>query len=293
VILARRLARRLAFGLATSDRMERIVLDLTPLRAVAFRQARRYVAGVDERSALDAVAALERQGLSASVDLFGENVSDVADAEIETDRYLALASALADYPGTYLSLDCSHVGLDRDPDGCFERVARIAAALPAGSRLQLGAEESPRAGPTLAIARRARGDGLPIMATVQANLRRSREDVESLAAAGIPIRLVKGAYVEPEQIAHRWGSETDRAYVELAERLVRLGADHALATHDPAILAHLLGRSDHATVEFLFGVREDAALGLAAAGHHVRVYVPYGHRWFRYYARRVAESIGA
>jgi proline dehydrogenase len=269
------------------------VLAIEPLRVFAFDHARRYVAGCDEGAAFATVHALELEGLSASVDLFGESVDDTADADHETNRYVVLASMVAAHPGTYLSLDCSHLGLDQDPIACGDRVEQIASALPTGSRLQLGAEESTRTDPILEIARVASGAGLPIMVTVQANLRRSPRDIEQLAELQIPIRLVKGAYAEAAHIAHRWGAETDAAYIALASRLANLGADHSLATHDPVTLAQLLSTRDHAMVEFLLGIRADQARRLVQRGHHVRIYVPYGDRWLRYYARRIAESIGA
>ena len=159
--------------------------------------------------------------------------------------------------------------------------------------MQLGAEESARTDAILALAHHVADRGLPVMVTVQANLRRSSRDVEGLAQAGIPIRLVKGAYVEPGGVALAWGHDTDGAYVALADRLASLGADHSLATHDPALLARIVPARERAAIEFLLGVREDDARRLAGAGHDVRIYVPYGERWFRYYARRVAESIGA
>jgi proline dehydrogenase len=274
VVNVKAIARRAAFRLATSDQLERAVLALGPLRALAFRHGRRYVAGTDERAALAAVQALERTGLAASVDLFGENVADPARADSDTRRYLALAGMLAEHPGTYVSLDCSHLGLDQDPAGCRARVASIAHALPDGSRLQLGAEESTRADAILDVAHHVAREGLPIMVTVQANLRRSSRDVEAMAEAGIPVRLCKGAYVEPPAVAHRWGPETDAAFVRLARQLDGLGAEHSLATHDPMILAQLLAAGAGRPIEFLLGVREDDARRLAQAGHRVRVYVP-------------------
>lgn len=287
------LARRAAVRLATSDRFEHAVLAVPRARSFAFRRATRYVAGTDEEAALRTIRALASRGLHASVDLFGENVTDRARIEVDTNGFLALAERLAEHPAAYLSLDCSHLGLDLDPADCRDRVARIARALPEGSRLQLGAEQSARADAILNIAHALAGNGLPIMATIQANLRRSPTDIEGLAAAGIPIRLVKGAYAEPPGVAHPWGTDTDRAYIGLARQLDRLGADYALATHDPAILAELVAGQAQRWIEFLLGVRSDEAERLAREGHHVRIYVPYGERWFRYYARRVAESIGA
>jgi proline dehydrogenase len=293
LIPGRATARRAAFRLATSDRVERLVVTTPPLRAMAYRRATRYVAGVDADAALATADALQRDGLSASIDLFGENATADAEAERETSHYLQLVQSLTDRPGIYVSLDASHLRLDDDPAGCQNRIHRIASALPVASRLQLGAEESMRTDATLDVAYTAARDGLPIMVTVQANLRRSAVDIENLARAHVPVRLVKGAYVEREGVAHPWGAETDAAFVRLARRLEELGADHSLATHDPAILALLLASRDGAVVEFLYGVRSDHARSLAQRGHDVRIYVPYGERWFRYYARRAAEAIGS
>jgi proline dehydrogenase len=288
--MLRPLLRRGAFRLATSDALERAVLATPIVRDAALRRARRYVAGLEEADALRTADALAADGLSASIDVFGENTREADVADRIVDRYVALAGRIT--AGTYLSLDCSHLALDADPAACERRVARIARALPPGARIQLGAEESGRADATFALARAVAADGLPVMVTVQANLRRSARDAEELAAAGIPIRLVKGAYVEDREVAVAWGPESDAAYIALAEGLAEVGADHALATHDPALLERLT-RDRAAAVEFLLGVRPDAARRLAAAGHRVRVYVPFGARWFRYYARRVAESIGS
>ena len=289
----RRIARAAAFRLATSDRVEGVALAWSESRHILFGRARRYFAGLDEQAALAVVRELRTDGLAASVDLFGENVDDPAIADAVTERYVALAGTLAAHPDTYLSLDCSHLGLHRDPLACGGRVERIARALPSGARLQLGAEESASTDVILAIAYAAVGASLPVMVTVQANLLRSAADIERLAERRVPIRLVKGAYVEDPDVAHPWGAATDRSYVALAEWLNELGADHALATHDPAILDRLLAGRTGASVEFLLGVRPDDARRLASAGHRVRIYVPFGQRWFRYYARRAAESIGS
>jgi proline dehydrogenase len=285
-------ARQHAVALATSDRLEQLVLRSPPVRRMVLRRALRYVAGLDERAALTVVDDLSLAGLDASVDLFGENSDDPLAADAVVERYRMLSDLLGGHPGAYLSLDCSHIALDRDPVACRARVERIAANLPPGARLQLGAAEAARTDAILELARAAAASGAQVMATVQANLRRSPDDVERLVASGVPIRLVKGAYPEPPEIAHPWGAETDRAYVALTERLVALGAEHALATHDPALLARLLAGRSGVHVEFLLGVRPEHAHELVAAGHHVRIYVPYGERWFRYYARRAAESIG-
>lgn len=289
----RRGFRRAAFRLATSDWLEHAVLAVRPLRELAYRRATRYVAGVDERAALETVRRLGSEGLKASVDMFGESVKDSGQAEAATARYIALAELIGDYPGTYLSVDCSHLAIDSDPAGCRDRVERIARSLPAGARLQLNAEESLRTDATLDIAYATASQGLAVMATIQANLRRSPEDIEKLASAGIPVRLVKGAYAEDSKVGRAWGPATDAAFIALAERLIAMRAEYSLATQDPAILNRLLDNRDPATIEFVLGVRPEDARRLARDGHTVRVWVPFGRRWFRCYARRVAESIGA
>jgi proline dehydrogenase len=128
--------------------------------------------------------------------------------------------------------------------------------------------------------------GLPVEATLQANLRRSPADADRLAAAGVPVRLVKGAYVERPADALPWGPQTDAAYAELARRLRAAGVDVALATHDGALRETL----PDARCELLLGVRPADATALAAAGRDVRIYVPYGPAWFRYFMRRRAEA---
>jgi proline dehydrogenase len=292
---SRRLARRVAYRLATSDALEQLAMATGSTRHLAFRCARRYVAGLDDEAALAVVRDLAAGGLDASVDLFGEDVDDAAIADAVVERYLGLAARLSAHPGTFLSLDCSHLGLEADAEACGTRVRQIARGLAPGMRLQLGAETASRADAIQRIALAAAAEGLQVMQTVQANLRRSAQDVERLAAGAVPVRLVKGAYVEDPAVALPWGGPTDAAYVELASRLSELGAEHSLATHDLAILERLLPTRPDVPgppVEFLLGVRSSDARGLAAAGRHVRIYVPYGDRWFRYAARRAAESIG-
>jgi proline dehydrogenase len=251
----------------------------------AYRFARRYVAGTRLEDAVECAQRLAAGGLSCSVDLFGERVSDPAEADRVADRYVALAGELGRFPqGTFVSIDLSHIGLDE------RRLARIAEALPAGCRLQVGAEEEAQADRILAAVLAVRG---PVMATVQANLRRSPRDAHALAEAGVPVRLVKGAYVEDAAVALPWGEPTDLAYLELAHELSRGGAEVVLATHDPVLREALLAALPGLGVEMLLGIRDDDARALAARGVPVRVYVPYGDDWFRYAMRRFAESLGA
>lgn len=278
------IARRLLFALATSEIFERTV-DRAGGRARAWTSARRYVAGAHAGDALRVASALADRGVHASIDLFGERVSDPVRAGAVVDAYVDLAGRLAD--GTWLSLDLSHVDFDAGA------LRTIAGALPPGHRVQVGAEERTVTDRVLSVVEAAGAAGLPVDATLQANLRRTPADAERLAALGVPVRLVKGAYVEDAADALPWGAETDAAYERVAHALREAGAQVRLATHDDALLDRLLPALSGADVEFLLGVRPERALALAVDGRRVRLYVPYGPDWFRYFMRRRAEAQGA
>ncbi|HYI18293.1 MAG TPA: proline dehydrogenase family protein [Solirubrobacteraceae bacterium] len=275
-----RLRRRVLLALATSGAFERAVRALPGGEERAWRSARRYVAADPMATA----RRLHAAGLSASFDLFGEH-GTAADAPSVAARYRALCTEAAAVPGAWLSLDLSHLAFD---PGLLREVA---AAVPPGRRVQVGAEEAAATDRVLGAVLGAHAVGLPVEATLQANLRRSPADADRLADAGVPVRLVKGAYVERDALP--WGPATDAAYVALAHRLHAGGAGLALATHDAPLRDRLLGALPGARCELLLGVRPADATALAAAGRDVRVYVPFGEQWFRYFMRRRAESHGA
>jgi proline dehydrogenase len=282
------LRRRTLFNLATSAAFERAVGVVPGARNRAWRSARRYVAGEAAADAVAAARRLEAAGLGASVDLFGERTA-AAGARDVARRYEELARLLADATGprTWLSLDLSHLAFAAAP---LDAVAR---AVPPGRRLQIGAEEAAVAERVLGLVVEAARRGHPVEATLQANLRRTPADADRLAAEGVPVRLVKGAYVEAAADALPWGPPTDRAYAAVARRLHAAGADVALATHDTDLRAELLAEMPRARCETLLGIDPAGTAALAAAGRDVRVYVPFGRDWFRYFMRRRAEAQGA
>jgi len=287
--------RAVLFRLATSERFERTVKAVPGGDAQAWRAASRYVAGRSRDEALATTVDLLAQGHGVSVDLFGELVRDRATADRVTEDYLALAAALPVPPAdVWLSLDLSHLAIDTDPSGAADRLARIAEALPPGRRIQVGAEGAVRTdavlGCLLDVAARGMADRLG--ATVQANLLRSEHDVDTLTAAGVHVRLVKGAYLEPTG-THPYGEATDFAYLRLGFTLQEAGASWSMATHDGRLREALLLASGPVPVEQLFGVRPEALDQLKERGVPTRVYVPYGPDWFRYWLSRVAESRGA
>lgn len=289
------LDRAVLFRLATSKRWEWTVKTLPGGQAAAWRAASRYVAGRSRAEALHRAAGLLHGGHGVSFDLFGELVRDPATADRVVEDYLALAAALPVPPAdAWLAVDLTHLALDVDPVGTVERLAAIAAALPPGRRVQVGAEDAARTDAVLTcvldVAGRGRADRLG--ATVQANLLRSPADADALTEAGVHVRLVKGAYLEASG-AHPYGEATDVAYLRLGFRLAERGATWSMATHDGRIREALLQSLRTVTVEQLLGVRPQVLEELHHRAVPTRVYVPYGRDWFRYWMRRLAESRGA
>jgi proline dehydrogenase len=283
--------RRPLFALATSDRFERAIRGSARGEALAFRLASRCVAGVTAEDAFATARRLAERGLLSSIDFFGERVSDPVEADRVTDAYVSVAQRLgSEAPGAYLSVDLSHLAID--DASVRRRLERIAVALPPGIFVQVGAEEAARADRVLETVLAVARAGGRVAATLQANLRRSVSDGSALVDAGVPIRLVKGAYVESPAVAHAWGDPTDLAFVSLAYSLHRTGATVWLATHDPVLREALLPALPGAGVEMLLGVRPSDQVALASRGIPVRVYMPYGEEWFRYAMRRLAESRG-
>jgi proline dehydrogenase len=285
--------RRALLALATNQSFERGVRALPAGEQIAYRLASRYVGGRTVGDALATARRLAAGGVQSSIDFFGESVTDPAEADRVTEAYVEFAGRLGEAPrGTYLSLDLSHLAVDEPGAAVQRRLEQIASVLPPGAVVQVGAEDAARADRILeTVAAVARAGGA-VSATVQANLRRSAGDAAALADAGVPIRLVKGAYAEAPAVAHRWGEPTDLAFVELAHRLHRAGATVWLATHDPVLREALLPAMPGTGVEMLLGVRAEDHADLVTRGVPVRVYVPFGPDWFRYAMRRLAESRG-
>jgi proline dehydrogenase len=291
-----RLDRRVLFRLATSTRFEAAARALPGGETAAWQAASRYVAGTTISAALERTRALGARGVASSIDLFGEQVRDPAVAARAAREYQRLAEDVVKAgEGVWLSVDLSHLGIDVDPRGCAERLAALAGRLCDGQRVQVGAEDHDRADAVLRCVEKVAGQGLAdrLGATVQANLRRGPQDLERMVAAGVHVRLVKGAYVEPPQRALPFGEATDIAYLRLAYGLAERGAEFALATHDGVLREALLAALGLRPVEQLLGVRSEALDELVSRGVPVRVYVPFGHDWFRYWMRRLAESRGA
>ena len=234
--------RAVLFKLATNEQFERAVKVVPGGERTAWRAASRYVGGRTQDEALATATDLLERGHGVSVDLFGELVTVASVADRVVNEYLKVIAALPPKQAdAWISLDLTHLALDVDPAGAADRVTKIVEALPAGRRLQIGAEDATRTDAVLScvvdVAHRGFADKLG--GTVQANLLRSPADLDRLVDAGVHVRLVKGAYVEPAGV-HPYGEATDVAYLTLAFRLAEQKAKWSMATHDGRIREALL-----------------------------------------------------
>jgi proline dehydrogenase len=259
---------------------------------------RRFIAGQRLDEALDVLGRLRDRGLSWTVDVLGESVTSADMARAAADRYTATLDALAERGlEANVSLKLTQMGLDIDPFLCRANVARIvdrARAINAFVRIDM--EDHPRVDATLALVRELHADYHDVGAVIQSYLRRSAADVEQLVAEQIRVRLCKGAYDEPAEVAFTSKAEVDASFVALMERLMLDGRYPALATHDDRLIEHAIRFATEQGIEpsryefqMLYGVRRELQESLVARGYTVRVYVPYGSEWFPYYMRRLAE----
>ena len=261
----------------------------------------RFVAGFRIEDALSAAAALGRQGLFVTLDSLGENVSSPAQARQAAQIYhwLLDAIAAANFDAN-VSLKLTQMGMDLGENVAFEIVSGLVKqAAGANSFVRVDMEGSAYTQATIDLVRRLhavpanRGH---VGIVIQAYLRRSARDVETLLSDGIRIRLCKGAYKEPPEVAFPTKREVDENFVALTKVLLKSGIYHGIATHDEAMIRATrefvaAERMDRSSFEFqmLYGIRRDLQRQLVQEGYHVRVYVPFGDQWYPYFMRRLAE----
>jgi proline dehydrogenase len=261
------------------------------------RVAGRYIAGSRVEDALDAVRALAAQGCVATVDILGEHVRRPAQARSMVDAYEDLLARLehAVLPAG-ISVKPTAVGLALDPALCLANLRRLAAAAARKRRfLRVDMEESTWTSATLDLVVALHEDHPNVGAVIQARLRRSEADLQRLTASRISVRLCKGIYLEPPGIAFTDFTEIRERYLRLLDQLLEAGCFVGIATHDAFLVdqaLRLVERHGSPAFEFqmLMGVREALRAGLVAAGHRVRVYVPYGEDWYGYSVRRLQEN---
>ncbi|MGY2082965.1 proline dehydrogenase family protein [Blastococcus sp. SYSU DS0539] len=262
----------------------------------------RFVAGESLDDALAAVRSLTSDGIAVTLDHLGEDVTDRAQARRTRDAYLAALEALAPLglgPAAEVSVKLSAFG-QALPDGhdlALELVRPVVeAASAAGTTVTLDMEDHRTVDATLATVAELRKEHPQTGAVLQSMLHRTEDDAKALAVSGSRVRLVKGAYDEPETVAHRSRKDVDAAYARCLEILMSGPGYPMVGSHDPAMVqrAHELAAqhsraADTWEVQMLYGIRPDEQRRLAAAGTRVRAYVPYGADWYGYFMRRLAE----
>ncbi len=261
--------------------------------------ARRFIAGETIDEAVAAVADLPGRGLHLTLDYLGESVGSAAEAAKAATDYVNIISAIvASGVERNISLKLTQLGLDVDRATAVDNMRRILEPADAnGFFVRVDMENSPYTEATLEILDTLWQQGHRQVGTViQSCLRRSHDDLRRLSGMGVRIRLVKGAYKEPKNVAYQRKSDVDGAFVELMQRLLDEGTYPAIATHDPDMIAATKAyaqRRGHANERFefqmLYGIRRDLQMSLVKEGYRVRVYVPFGRQWYPYFMRRLGE----
>ena len=265
---------------------------------LARKVASRFVAGESLAEAIDVVSELRRNGFLVSLDLLGENVDGLGEAEKAVEEVLDAIRALKelDY-ACNVSVKLTQLGLDVDPKATTGYLKRIAAEIgDAPIRLRVDMEGSTYTETTLNIVTEVHRE-YPVVATVlQSYLYRTAEDVRRLNEQKVAVRLCKGAYAEAGEVAFQKKSAVDENYLRSAEDLLANGHYPAFATHDEAMIngvleiVERLGLSaEDFEFQMLFGIRQDKQKELLEQGWRVRLYVPYGRSWYPYFMRRLAE----
>lgn len=302
--------RRFLIYLSQSERLRRVAMNWSLSRRVASR----FVAGDTLDEGMRAIHELNQRGLLATLDHLGENVTNPEEAEKATQDYVDLVEAIErEDLAAGLSLKLTQLGLEQDPEACAERLERIVRRAAASSIfVRIDMEHSAIVDDTFATYRRVRSEDLENLGVViQSYLYRSEEDTRHLLDEGARIRLVKGAYDEPAEVAYPDKDDVDKEFDALARMMIDAAVDRggepvspdgrtppitALGTHDEVRInaakayARSMGLPQRALeFQLLFGVRAELGQSLAVEGYPVRVYVPYGTEWYPYFMRRLAE----
>ena len=271
--------------------------------AVGQKVSRRFVAGTQIEDILRVTQSANQAGLTVSVDNLGENVTNADEARASVERYHRLLDEIAARKlNANISLKLTHMGLDVDTKLAHEQVTGLvakAASMSPKNFVRVDMEGSAYTQRTLDFVHelhRIPGNQGCVGAVIQSYMRRSESDVEKLLADGIRIRLCKGAYKEPPEIALQKKSEVDANYVKLMKLLMKSGIYHGLATHDEHIINEAKAFATREAIprdafefQMLYGIRRDLQQSLVQEGWRVRVYIPFGTEWYPYLMRRLAE----
>jgi proline dehydrogenase len=273
-------------------------LPLMP-KALVWRVARRYVAGPSLADAVVTVKRLNGEGAMATVDVLGEEVSERWRAERAVDDYLGVLAAIAaEKLDANVSIKPTMFGLKIDEGFCREQIERLVAAAQAqGTFVRIDMEDRTTTDATLRIYRHLHERHGNVGVVLQAYMRRTLRDVEELPQSGANVRICKGIYVEPREVAWKGFDTVRAAFVAALDKLLASGVYVGIATHDEYLVAAALALLDRLRVpreryefQMLLGVEDELRRILVAGGHRLRVYVPFGEDWYLYSLRRLREN---
>jgi proline dehydrogenase len=271
--------------------------------AIGQRLSSRFVAGTQVDDALRVTQTVNQKGLSVSVDNLGENVTNAEEARASAQLYQQMLDEISSRQlNANVSLKLTHMGLDVDEQLARDLVTGLvtkAAAMNPRNFVRVDMEGSPYTQRTLDFVHelhRMPGHAGAVGAVIQSYMRRAEKDIEGLLAERIRIRLCKGAYKEPDEIAFQKKSEVDANYVRLMKILMKSGVYHGLATHDEQIINQVKVFATRENIpreafefQMLYGIRRDLQRRLVREGWRMRVYIPFGTEWYPYFMRRLAE----
>jgi proline dehydrogenase len=262
------------------------------------RMSHRFVAGEMLDEAIAAARQCNDAGMLVTLDCLGENVATPDDAQKARDTYLGIFDRINEEKlNANVSCKLTQLGLDISVEFCEGLLLSIAERAAAyESFLRIDMESSIYTQRTVELVKRVRAQTPCVGAVIQAYLYRSENDIHDLLSYGCRIRLCKGAYKEPEEVAFARKVDVDGNYVKLMRILLASGFYHAMATHDPHMIAETIRfaaekkiSKDDFEFQMLYGVRTDLQRQLVRDGYRVRIYVPFGQEWFPYFMRRLAE----
>jgi proline dehydrogenase len=279
------------------DRAVATVLPVVP-RSIVRRVSAPYIAGPTLADARATVLLLNASGMCATVDVLGEEIHRADEARAIAAAYREVLAAIAlDGLDANVSVKLTGLGLKLDLELCHELLDGVVGdAAARGVFVRIDMEDATCVDDTLALYRRLRADGLDNVGVVfQAYLKRTLHDIADLHDLRPRVRLCKGIYVEPGAIAFHDPEVIRRSFVSCLEALLEASCHVGIATHDEALLRESLARVDGLPreayeIQMLLGVRETRAAELVTQGHRVRIYVPFGQRWYEYSLRRLQEN---
>ena len=260
----------------------------------------RFVAGEDIEQAVSAIRDLNARGCSASFDHLNESVGNAAETEAEVREYLDILSCIEESGiSSNVSIKLTQFGLEIDPELAYRNARRVVEdAARRGNFVRIDMEGSGVTQATIDLFKRLRAEfGLNDVGIVlQSYLYRTMDDARELLKIPARIRICKGAYKEPAEVAYPDKKDVDANYVRVTQLLLSSGIYHGIATHDPKMIDATVDFAqregigkDKFEFQMLYGIRRDLQQQLARDGYNMRVYVPYGKHWYPYFMRRLAE----